>query len=382
MFEENIRSYIIQEVLGRLTGVTLPDAHVMLGSGVILDTVIRTLINILAVSSFFRDYADTLVHVGEIVIKESVRGMEKENPEIRSLSGLCFKSFIEALCRLVVRIQESKATQSLIIMFSQEKGILPLLSHILLSPVTAHPVLIFYPQPKDTAEESVNHAKAEILEMLKSVVSHLFIKTAHQTKVSSLSYFETLSSIVARSVEQVQTVCTLSKVLISKMGESSKRVMLACLNLISKTSSLNDFFSIYSPAARGLITHVLLPEIQITEREIEDFDFNEVEFVNFSMDVCFSRNSKVAKTFAMEIIGNLCDKIDGILTFTAVGVMALIDAVLAQKSKEDLLKEFPAVESFIMSDFVKDNSPDKVLDVCLLVLTSLHPLVTVRQDLM
>lgn len=343
---------------------------------------IRTLINIISLNNFYREYSDTLLQVGEFIIKDSVAGMEDTNIDIRTISALSLKSYVEALCTLIVRLQENKATQTLVSIFSQEQGILTLLSHILLSPVVSEPSLILFPKPKDTAEEAVNDTKAEILEMLKSLVNHIFTRCPPQTKPSTLGYFKTLSSIISTAVEQIQTVYIYSKCPISKFPETSQRVLLAILNLISKSSNIIDFYSIYSETARRLMTTVLLPELMVTEREIEDFDYNEVEFVNFSMDVCSDQNSKVAKTLSMRILKNFCEKIDGLLTFTAVGMMALADTILAQRSEEDSLKEFPVVQPIIQSEFVKGNKTEKILDVCLLVITAIENMLSNRPDLM
>lgn len=84
----------------------------------------------------------------------------------------------------------------------------------------------------------------------------------------------------------------------------------------------------------------------------------------------------------MKVLENLSDKIDGTLSFVVIGVMALVDTILGQKTEEDLLKEVPSVEPLVKSEFVRSNSPEKILDVCLLTLTSLSFLIVARPDLM
>ena len=382
MAEDNIRAYITGEILGKFNSGSAMDKHTLLGCSIILQTVIKTLMNILSVSNFFKAHSNTLGDIGELIIQDSVLGMKDTNLEIRVVSAQNLKSFVEALCCLVNKLLDNKASQALVTIFSKEKGILEKLSHVLLSPVLQQPSLIFFPQPQNKTEECVNNAKAEILELLKSMINHLFIKCPPQTKLNTLVYFKTLTNVIATVVEQTQAVYSLSKSQISQLPESAHRIMLACLGLMSKSTKLQDFYSIYSPAAKSLVYVVVFPELVVSEKEIEDFDHNEVEFVSFSMDVCFSQKSKVAKTFAMEILENLCDKIDGILTFTAVGVLALSDTILAQRSESDLVKEFPALEPIIHSEFVKQNRSEKVLDVCILVITSLSFLIVARQDLM
>lgn len=289
VFEENIRSYVTREVLGKLLHSTLPDKNTILGCSIVLDTVARTLMNIISASSFFKDYAENLVKAGQLILKDSVQGMEGQDPQIRTISGLNLKSFVEALCTVVNRIHESKSTQGLVYMFDESEGILNLLSTLLLSPVIPEPQLFFFSNPQDSAEESVNNSKAEILDMLKHVVNHLFVKYPPQTKVNTLKFFPVLKSIIEMIVNQVQVLCRMVNGCISRFHESTERAILSCFSLMEKTSMLGDFYTVFSSSYKSLFTDALLPQLLISKREEEDFDHNEVEFVNFSMDVCLDQ---------------------------------------------------------------------------------------------
>lgn len=84
----------------------------------------------------------------------------------------------------------------------------------------------------------------------------------------------------------------------------------------------------------------------------------------------------------MKIIENLIEKIDGALSFISIGAMAIVDTILSGKSEEDLLTETPLVEPIIRSEVVKTNPPEKILDACLLIITSSSFLIVERKDLM
>lgn len=84
----------------------------------------------------------------------------------------------------------------------------------------------------------------------------------------------------------------------------------------------------------------------------------------------------------MKIIENLVEKIDGALSFVSIGAMAIVDTILSGKTEEELLRETPAVEPIIKSEVVRSNPPEKILDACLMIITSVSFLIVERKDLM
>lgn len=83
------------------------------------------------------------------------------------------------------------------------------------------------------------------------------------------------------------------------------------------------------------------------EKEQNDFVENEVEFVNYSFDLCFQQKSKTVKSYAMRLLENLNEKIDGILSFVGIGMIAIADAILSKRPLVELVNEFPTIQPIL-----------------------------------
>ena len=83
----------------------------------------------------------------------------------------------------------------------------------------------------------------------------------------------------------------------------------------------------------------------------------------------------------MKIVEIFCQKLDGALTHIASISLSLVDSILSKMSEQDTLANYPVLVSMANSDFLQKNTQEKVLDVCMLIITSLCALVSKRADL-
>lgn len=371
----------MKEIMAKLANEN-SDLETILGSLVVLEEMTRTLMNILSASAFFKEHDENLSSYSFRIVQGAFLMIEKSEGSQKEQFSLIIKYCVEALCKLVERLIESKASQPLVAMFSQEKGILELLTGVLLFPMMNEPRLIFEVDPTSPVQIIFNEAKGATLETFKKLLNNLFIKYPPRTKLSTLKFHGRLVTLVAEINESMYQFRRISKAHVSALHQSVEKVITPSLNIIAKTIEIHDFYNIYAGIFKNLIIEVLLPELLITPQEKESFIDNEVEFVNLAFDTCFDQKSKVPKVLAMKSIENLCDKIDGALSFTAIGALTLADAVLSQKSEAEVLSEVPSVEPFMKSHLVKNHSAEEVLDICLLVITSISYHIVKRADLL
>ena len=69
-------------------------------------------------------------------------------------------------------------------------------------------------------------------------------------------------------------------------------------------------------AHKSIIVDICLVLLRITETERDSFAATPDEFVQFSTDACERQSSEVPKTCAAQLLEDLCEHIDGALTFT------------------------------------------------------------------
>lgn len=371
----------MREIMMRLTNEQ-SDIHSILGSLIFLEQIARTLMNILSVSNFIKEYQEQLAQSGIRIVKEALRMVEQGQGTQKEQGALIVKTCAEAFCKLIEKLLECKCSSVLVSLFSQDKGILELLTSILLLPMVNDPKLIFEPSPTTKVQIFFNEAKGVILEILKSFINHLYLKYPTQTKLPPLHFHKRLENILTDVNESIYQFRLLCKTQAEKLEASVEKFVTPAMSLIAKSIEIQDFYPIYAAIFKNMVIEVFLPEIVISSTEKLAFEENEVEFVNLAFDTCFNQKSKVSKVMSMKSIENFCDKIDGALSFVSIGVLALTDAILGGKSEEDVLKEVSTVEPFLKSHFVKNHTPDEVLDVCLLVITTVSYHIVKRIDLL
>lgn len=371
----------MREILTKLTREHI-DVHTIVGSLIMLEQMARTLMNIISVANFFKEYEEMLAQSGIKIIQEALKVMENGEDWQKQECALIVKTCVEALCKLIEKLMECKCTSIMVNLFGQNNGIMELLATILMLPMVNEPRMLFEPNPSSNIQKHFNEAKGVILEILKSFINHLYLKYPPQTKLPPLYFHKRIEGILAELNESIYQFRQKSRLPADKLEDSVEKFLTPAMNLIAKSIEIQDFYSIYAAIYKKMVIEVFLPEIVISDREKDSFEQNEVEFVNLAFDTCFNQKSKVSKVLAMKAIENFCDKIDGAISFISVGVLALTDAILGGKSEADILKDVSAVEPFLKSHFLKNHSPEEVLDVCLLVITSISYHIVKRADLL
>lgn len=371
----------MREVMMRLAD-TKSDVDSVIGSLVVLEQMVRTLMNILSVSSFVKEHEEQLAASGIRIVQQAMQLVEKGQPAQQEQGALIVKTCAEAYCKLVDKLLEVKCASVLVALYGQRTGILELMADVLLLPMVPDPRMVFDPRAATPVQAFFNEAKGVIMEVLKSLINHLYLKYPPTTKLQPLYFHGRLQTILAEVNESLFQFRCHCRTPSDKLEPSVESFVVPAMHLVAKSIEIQDFYPIYAAVYKQMVVEVFLPEIVIGDREKAAFEDNEVEFVNLAFDTCFNQKSKTTKVLAMKAIENLSDKIDGAISFVGIGVLALADAVLGQKSEVEVLKETPTVESLLKSHFVKSHSADEVLDVCLLVITSISYHIVKRADLL
>ena len=70
-------------------------------------------------------------------------------------------------------------------------------------------------------------------------------------------------------------------------NEDVSLCLLSCFSFMAKTSQLKEYYELYQHVSKNLVVDVILPRLVLSEAEENHFIENEVEFVNYSFDLCF-----------------------------------------------------------------------------------------------
>lgn len=366
---------MLNEIFQKLAPTSQPVPniqHLRVGCLIALDTLMRTLMNSGTVSAFYKEHSDHLYAVGEAMVKDPQ--MEGE------IAALCLKLYVETVQTYVKKLIDFKAHSSIYAIMNADKFILSLVDQIMQIPAPQENVAcIFYLRPKHMFHELINEAKSKCVDILRSLVDAGFYKDPPKGGPKQLKWYPRileLSSLIIQGGYILSTSGTTAK--------SIKTPVESCGYFMARTSRMMDFYTIYQPVYQEVFINFCLPNLVLTEKEAEDFNSNESEFVRYSTDLALTQKSKTLKCFALQIVDNFCEKIDGVMSFVSCGVMGLVDSILDKKSEAEMLRSYPTIEPLLKSKFIQAHatSPETVLDVCLLLLSSLSIFLASRTDLM
>lgn len=349
--------------------------HTFIGAGIALDTIVRSLMNIISASSFYKDYVKS--------IKASLQNLlgllgSVSDGRTKVLGGKALRYMVEPVQTLIKRLKEVKAIQALVGFIESEDGLLGICLRILTSSTDANSNCLFFLPGESEFEKELNLVKAILISVIRSIITILWKEFRSTSGPTSYFYYKSIMEVSSRIVESGYQLAQSKHTLNTK---SREECYLSCIRFMKETIPLAEFYSIYINSFREVISHVLLPNLVITEKELIDFQEDENEFVNSSFDLCYQQESKTIKAFSMSALEELCNKIDGALTFVGIGSLSLIDAALSKRSAEEIIAEHPNLTILVNSDFVKLNSPEKILDVLLLVVTAITFRLFDRADL-
>ena len=122
--------------------------------------------------------------------------------------------------------------------------------------------------------------------------------------------------------------------------------------------------------------------IKTTSHEIIDFQENPSEFVNLALDTVEKQQSETSKTQAMQFLEHMCGQIDGVLSYTVVMLLQMIDFTLVGGELSAIPEKFPRLVDYQESAFLVKTNPLIRMETCLLILSAIGYLVSRRTDLM
>lgn len=127
---------------------------------------------------------------------------------------------------------------------------------------------------------------------------------------------------------------------------------------------------------------VCLPILRSRPSELEKFEINPEEFVQFGVDTCSEQESQVAKTEAARLIEHLCDDIDGAATFLVQVLLAVMEHSLLGNEPQAISEKFEILQDFKEGVFIAKTEPKIKVETSIMAVTIISYIVLEREDLM
>jgi hypothetical protein len=140
----------------------------------------------------------------------------------------------------------------------------------------------------------------------------------------------------------------------------------------------NGFYGFFSENKIDIVTNVVLVLVKVTYYERQLIDTDPQEFVNLGLDTCYKQKSHIPKTEAATLLENLCDHVDGLLTFVTNFCCEAIRCA-ASKDYVEELKKNPMLSQFQIN-FLTKSTDEEIIETSLIVLADLNYLISTRKD--
>jgi len=131
------------------------------------------------------------------------------------------------------------------------------------------------------------------------------------------SPFTEVSGALAREmINSLLIMCSAPNLDTYLAEELNSEVVVEMLLMLHKLVSEPRFFNVFSETYRTFLVNVCFVLLRISPSELDNFNNSPQEFVTFATDVCERQESEVIKTAAAQLLEQICEHIDGALTFT------------------------------------------------------------------
>jgi len=237
----------------------------------------------------------------------------------------------------------------------------------------------------EKVDETINAMKHGVFECFNTILAY----TQTYSKESKTSLFNTKfydfmkQRGVLLAMDSISRFCKSDSIDLEKSldNEQLSNCVVSCIDFLTKLTFQKELFHLFSNNRNNLVMNICFMLVKATSQEIIDFSENPSEFVNLAIDTIEKQDSGLPKTQAMQFLEHMCGQIDGVLSYTVVMLLQIIDYSLVGGEITAIPEKFPRLVDYQESAFLTQTNPLIRLETCLLTLSSISYLVSRRDDL-
>ena len=229
-------------------------------------------------------------------------------------------------------------------------------------------------------DEVINKIKIKAMAIMNMIVDYLAVSNL-PIPMNQSPFFILANIIAPYFILSLFRICghpreKLEEILEDKTQED---LVVEMLKLLSTVSDLSQFYSIFAQNKQKIIVDIILVLLCSSSDEKEKMVSDPHNFVTMAIDTCENQESELPKTEASKLLENICDHIDGSLTFL---VVFCCETMAYQISGKDpaVLANCVSLKDFEGSVFM-NTCPELVIDSALMALTDVSYLTPKREDI-
>lgn len=232
-------------------------------------------------------------------------------------------------------------------------------------------------------DSALNKIKAKGLQLANLILAYIYT-TKLSEKSNTTPFYNFCGQIAPLILLTLLTMCSTNYDQLDKILSEGKynELIVGMLRIYVNMLSDNNFYHFFSANKAKLIVDIIVILLKTTNQEKTDMISDPQNFFNLSLDTCDKQSSEVPRTEAAKLLEEICDHIDGGLTFVAYFCCEAIRYAGKGWSREEV-KSNAVLGSFIESGskILTVNSAEEITEICLTTMTIISYSTVSRKDL-
>jgi hypothetical protein len=365
-------------------------------SGLIcLNAVVKTLQNVISIGEFYKDYR---VQIGELGVRvltflEPEFSAANTNPNFAELteSSLVIQNYSLLVLNLFINLTTYKCYSMTTHFLNRDTStILDVVNKMFDFSLTPGGNNILGVSRNEDLNEAFNRFKDNIvvlyIKILKYIVSGNTRGRDEGSKSDAPLNTKHLCTLLSKKsailIESIYEVYKNPNVNLETIEEidSLNEVLISSMKLLSKLANETEFYSIFDKVGKQLFIDIILVNLILLPREMDNFTQNEKEFCESFHDLCFEQKSHTLKSYSMRLLETMVEKIDWYFAYVSGIIIGLLDCTAAKTGFQEAEALYPNLTDLRESKFLKNTDEEKRLDVCLLVICSTSFYIILRPE--
>jgi len=232
-------------------------------------------------------------------------------------------------------------------------------------------------------DDNFNNMKMSVLECFNFILDNIQCQRnlTNDTKINR--FFGFMRSTGAKYVmDGVINFCKQANLELVEDNNVLSLLLLEALKFLTKLSLEKELYSAFLNRRPYLVVDVCFPLLRTGTQEIVDMQEDPDQFANLALDTCQRQEFETVKTQAAQFLEQLCQNIDGYLSFTIFMCLQMIDFSLASDNVPEIPQKYPRLKDYQNSSILANTSSETRVETCILVLSVISYQMDTRDDLL
>jgi len=230
-------------------------------------------------------------------------------------------------------------------------------------------------------DDTLNDCKFKAISCFNKVIAYINDSKRYAPFLST-EFYKSFPRFCKSSIDSLSSFCASEQYNHDSIAENKpiEGLVVELLEMIANFAQISDLYDLLLANIKPLVIEVGMPLMRSSKSEVDMFYDQPDDFVTLALDTCDKQLSEITKTAAAKMIENICDHIDGALSFVCFIAFEIInDTIATSLSPETPIS--PQLLEYSKGKFLM-SPPDIKVETCLMIVSVLSYIIPKRNDLL